>query len=237
MTEHENEDLTAEKTAKETDTKAVEYPVEGQEKPLLKDAKTGKFIKGTGSSGKGGRKPGSRDRVSQQLVDIAQSLMERRGAELLEEVADRAPEQALALITKIIPATELTRLFEQDRQAIEAEKSNHITISLVGGNAPTNNRLGSTVERLTSPDDDLEMVVPEPSQEPTEAPLGDPIEPVSAVASEPTQADMDAVAAREARERQARQNEVIRQYGGLTGRKPRGSSGNGIEYPDDGGMI
>ena len=129
----EDSDIKAEDNGKITAENTVEYTGHAPDKPILKDVKTGKFIKGTGSSGKGGRKPGSKDRVSQQLLDIAQSLMERRGAELLEEVADRAPEQALALITKIIPASELQKLFEEERSGQKSGQPVQINIGVVKG--------------------------------------------------------------------------------------------------------
>ena len=208
----------------------VEYAVEGQEKPLLKDAKTGKFIKGTGHSGKGGRKIGSKDRVSQKLVDIAQSLMERRGAELLEEVADRAPEQALALITKIIPASELTKLFEQDRA--ETELRDHtININLVGGTSlpRPENAIEAPVQRIKHTPDDLATVISEGAYMATEEPVERAPEPSREDkfrAVQDAQEEADRLAVERERERVAIQNENIKRHGGRTGLKRRGGGGH-----------
>lgn len=243
MTDHDIEQETEEVSTKaEPDNNSVGSPStlppdvaprEAYTRELKRDPVTGKFIAGTGSRGYlGGRPRNSRDKITTTMIRLAEETAAEYGQEMFEKLARTDPAACLALITRLLPNADLSKAIEGE--STDDDQKVNVTISLVGGNAPTNNRLESPVERLTSPDRDLEMVVPEPSQEPTEAPLSDPVEPVDPVVSEPTQADMDAVAAREARERQERQNEVIRQYGGLTGRKARGSSGNGIEYPEDG---
>lgn len=213
----EDSDIIDADTDKITDVQTVEYTVEGQDKPLLKDKKTGKFVAGTGSSGKGGRKPGSKDRVSQQLVDIAQSLMERRGAELLEEVADRAPEQALALITKIIPASELQKLFEEDRAGQKGDQPVQVNIGVV-----------RATERLQDTRSQAQI---ETRQRGLESRIERVTEPVEDVVS--TQDDRDEEAAREARERAARQRDAIKAHGGLTGRPRRSSAPDTLPYRDE----
>jgi hypothetical protein len=150
-----------------TDVKTVKYAVEGQEKPLLKDAKTGKFIKGTGSSGKGGRKKGSRDRVSQAMVDLATDLVANRGAELFAEMADRDPAQALALVAKIVPPEEMRKVFEEEREP-DKGSAQQVTINLVSSPSPrlSDNRtsqqiedrqrgLEAPVERIQRPTEDV----------------------------------------------------------------------------------
>ena len=205
----EQHEITDENTAKDTDAKTVKYTGHAPDKPILKDAKTGKFIAGTGSSGKGGRKKGSKDRVSQQLVDIAQSLMERRGAELLEEVADRAPEQALALITKIIPASELQKLFEEDRAGVKGDQPVQVNIGVVSG--PERLSDGRTAQQVedqqrglidrikpseTAPENVIEGEVAPPWDEPSEP------------TNQPTRDTQDDLAARAERERIRRQTRL-----------------------------
>jgi hypothetical protein len=204
-------EITDENTAGNMDTKTVKYAVEGQEKPLLKDAKTGKFIKGTGSSGKGGRKKGSRDRVSQAMVDLATDLVANRGAELFSEMADRDPAQALALVAKIVPPEEMRKVFEQEREP-EKGRPVQVNIGVVPSPSPrlSDNR---SEEEITTRQRGLES----------------PVERLP----EPTQETQDEMAAREAREKRARLNDAIRAHGGATGRARRAEAPiDPIEYRD-----
>ena len=224
---------------------------ESYHKPLKRDPKTGKFIAGTGSRAYlGGRPKGAKDRVSQQLLTVAESLMQRRGAELLEEVADRAPEQALALITKIIPPQELQKLFEEDREGQKRDKANEVTIRVVS--APNDRQIEHRSEqemldhqrglthRIEPTEDDLKHVIEADDTPPWDEPE-EPARPQGEASTqtpqEPTRADMDELAAQAARDRAQRQNDVIRAHGGLTGRRPRGSAPDTLDYPDDPSIV
>jgi hypothetical protein len=215
-------EITDENTANNMDTKTVKYAVEGQEKPLLKDAKTGKFIKGTGHSGKGGRKKGSKDRVSQAMVDLATELVADRGAELFHEMADRDPAQALALVAKIISPEELRAVYAQDR-AEEKNTPQDVTIRLVSAPSP---RLSDTRSQ-----DDVDA-----RQRGLTAPVERLIEP-SEDAVVATQDEADEEAVRAERERVRRQNELLKEHGELVGRRPRSAAPDTLPYPDDPSMI
>ena len=205
-----------------TGAKTVKYSGASPDKPILKDAKTGKFIAGTGTSGKGGRKKGSKDRVSQAMVDLATELVANRGSELFAEMADRDPAQALALVTKIIPPEEMRALFSEDRVAAETQDTN-VTINLVSAPSPrlsdsrSDQQITDTQRGLTRPVERIEK----PSEDAVVA----------------TQVDADEEAARAERERQERQRDAIKAHGGLTGRAARRSAPDVIEYRDDGEVI
>ena len=100
-----------------TGSDPVEYAGATPDKPILKCPKTGKFLPGTGTSGKGGRPKGAKDRASAQLKEIVEDLVARRGAQMLEDIADRSPENAMAIIAKILPPEDLREAFRVDRKA------------------------------------------------------------------------------------------------------------------------
>ena len=209
---------------------------ESYHKPLKRDPVTGKFIAGTGSRAYlGGRPKGAKDRVSRQMLDIAQSLLERRGSELLEEVADRAPSEALALITKIIPASELTTLFNEERAEEAGGRDNTVRISVVS--APERLPDGRTAQQLEDQQRGLTTRLSD-SQEDRQLTVGDsPAEPVSpsgdrmdAGSQEPCEEELRLLAELE---RVRKQNEVIKAHGGLTGRAKRSAPSTALDYPDE----
>ena len=209
---------------------------ESYHKPLKRDPVTGKFIAGTGSRAYlGGRPKGAKDRVSRQMLDIAQSLLERRGSELLEEVADRAPSEALALITKIIPASELTTLFNEERAQESGGRDNTVRISVVS--APerlSDNRTAQQLEdqqrgltkRLSDSQEDRQLTVGDSPTEPV-SPSGDRMD---AGSQEPCEEELRLLAELE---RVRKQNEVIKAHGGLTGRAKRSAPSTALDYPDE----
>ena len=93
-----------------------------------RDPITGHFLPGCRPGP--GRPKGSRDKVSTRLVDLMTDLMERRGEELLERIADTNPSDALAILTRIVPQAELQRIF-LDGDGENANKINNIQITLV----------------------------------------------------------------------------------------------------------
>lgn len=203
------------------------YPVENTDgspaKPLLKDARTGKFIKGTGGSGKGGRPQGSRDKISRKLVDLCTELVADKGSEMLDHLSRTDPAAAMAICLKVVPPEEMRRVFNDDLDTTK-DAIQQITISLVG--KPTEQRIEPPKPRLErASEDDIAQAIPQYQTEdivPDSAPEARPETP-----SEPTQEELE-------RERVARQNETLRMYGGLTGTPSRAQrKGNGIDYPDD----
>lgn len=107
-----------------------------------RDEKTGRFVKGWKG---GGRPVGSKDKVSTRLVNLMTEMMEKRGEELIERIADDDPAAALAILTRIVPQAELQRIFldgDEDKQ----ERDTNITIRLV--NQQENQALTHDTPRL-----------------------------------------------------------------------------------------
>jgi hypothetical protein len=65
-----------------------------------RDTKTGRFL--TGNNG-GGRKPGSRNKLSESFVADALASWEKHGAEVLERVAREEPGTYLRAIVALMP--------------------------------------------------------------------------------------------------------------------------------------
>ena len=107
-----------------------------------RDPITGHFL--PGNSG-GGRPKGSKDKVSQKLVNLMTELMERRGEELIGRVADDDPAAALAILTRIVPQAELQRIF-LDGDGDKQGNDTNITIRLV--NQQDNQALTHDTPRL-----------------------------------------------------------------------------------------
>jgi len=191
--------------------------------PPKKDPKTGRFIAGTGSSLKGGRPKGSKDRVSKAMVDLATDLVRDRGSELFNVMADRDPAQALALVAKIISPEELRAVYAEDR--VETEVRDHtININLVGGTSlpRPENAIEAPVQRIKHTPDDLSTVISEGAYMATEEPVERAPEP----SVQDAQEKADRLAVERERERVAMQNETIKRHGGQTGRQRRGGSGH-----------
>jgi len=66
-----------------------------------RDTKTGRFL--AGNSGNGGRRPGSRGKLSEQFLLDLRDLWDRRGVEVLERVADEDPAALLRAISGLLP--------------------------------------------------------------------------------------------------------------------------------------
>jgi hypothetical protein len=97
--------------------------------PPQRDPITGHFL--PGNSG-GGRPKGSKDKVSQKLVNLMTDLMDRRGEEMLERIADSNPSDAMAILTRIIPQAELQRIYSDNSE--EDQQLKDISIRLVSDN-------------------------------------------------------------------------------------------------------
>lgn len=121
-TESDTETLTA--CAEDVDEMRQETAVKPARDPI-----TGHFL--PGNRGGPGRPKGSKDKVSTRLVDLMTDLMDRRGEELLERIADTSPSDALAILTRIVPQAELQRIF-LDGDGDKSNQINNIQITLVG---------------------------------------------------------------------------------------------------------
>ncbi len=210
-----------------TAEKAVDSQAEWSA-PAKRDPVTGRFIAGTGGSLKGGRPKGSKDRVSKAMVDLATELVANRGAELFEAMADRDPAQALALVAKIVPPEEMRAVFHEERTGEKTGQPVQVTIGVV----PSPERLPDS--RTQQDVDDRQRGLTqriERASEPVERVVSDV--PQEAGRSEP-EADKRA---QEEADRVRRQNDAIRAHGGLTGRAPRGSAPDTLEYRDDGDWL
>jgi len=97
--------------------------------PPQRDPVTGHFLPGNRG---GGRPKGSKDKVSQKLVNLMTDLMDRRGHEMLERIADNNPSDALAILTRIIPQAELQRIYSENNE--EDHTLRDISIRLVSDN-------------------------------------------------------------------------------------------------------
>jgi hypothetical protein len=65
-----------------------------------RDTKTGRFLAGNNG---GGRKPGSRNKLSEAFVADVQATWEKHGAEVLERVAREEPASYLRTIAALMP--------------------------------------------------------------------------------------------------------------------------------------
>ena len=241
------EDNTVENTANNMDTQDVNSAIKADgtqqydpaewSKAPKKDPKTGRFIAGTGGSTKGGRPKGSKDRVSQAMVDLATELVADRGRELFHEMADRDPAQALALVSKIISPEELRAVYAEDRKE-EKNQPQEVTINLVSSPSPrlsdrrTDQQIQDNQRGLTSPVQRIESPSQDDLRDVIEAAVDEPTEPV-----ESPQEVADREAAEAERQRVARQNALIREHGGMTGKPRRGSAPNTLDYPDDPSIV
>jgi hypothetical protein len=213
--------------------KAVDLHTEWSAPPR-RDPVTGKFIKGTGGSLKGGRPKGSKDRVSKAMVDLATDLVANRGSELFEAMADRDPAQALALVAKIVPPEEMRAVFQEER---EPDRGQAIQVNI--GVVPSPQRLPDSrsqqlvddnqrglTTRLSASQEDRQLTVGDSPSEHV-SPSGDRMDAGSQELLEEEQRLMAEL------ERVRKQNEAIKAHGGLVGRAPRSAAPDTLEYKDD----
>ena len=129
------EKVTASDTeALEGSLEPIEYAVkktDGSEgKPLLKDPKTGRWLKGTGAPAGGGRPKGSKDKITRTMIDMATQTLEESGARMWQDLAASDPVACLALITKLLPNQELSEAIQQSDSATDT-RLRDITVRLV----------------------------------------------------------------------------------------------------------
>ena len=94
---------------------------------VLRDPVTGKFLPGTARGP--GRPHGSKGKLNKTVVETLSAIWERRGMEVLEELADTNPAALAAIVSRLVPQ-------DMVREAIDGEEAKDkantdITIRLV----------------------------------------------------------------------------------------------------------
>ena len=106
---------------------AVIKPQDNQYGEVKRCEITGKFLPGTARGP--GRPHGSKGKLNKTVVDTLSAIWEKRGMEVLEELADTNPAALAAIVSRLVPA-------DMVREAISGEEategaSKDITIRLV----------------------------------------------------------------------------------------------------------
>ena len=104
---------------------------------------TGKFLPGTAAGP--GRPHGSKGKLNKTVVETLSAIWEKRGMEVLEELADTNPAALAAIVSRLVPQ-------DMVREAIDGEdakssKNGDITIRLVQ-TSDTNQALEDMTSRL-----------------------------------------------------------------------------------------
>jgi hypothetical protein len=143
----------------------------------LRDPKTGRWIKGTGGSLKGGRPVGARDKITNQMIRLAEETAAEYGEEMFRRLAKDDPAACLALITRLLPNSDLSKAIEG-----ESEGGNEITQVNISITPSPTQRLpdARTQEQVDAQQRGLARPV-----ERLEAPLDDVVEEVAQAPSEP----------------------------------------------------
>jgi hypothetical protein len=219
--ESESIDTNDANTAEKAVGSEVYNPEEWSSAPL-RDPKTGRWAKGTGGSRKGGRPVGARDKITNQMIRLAEETAAEYGEQMFKKLAKDDPAACLALITRLLPNSDLSKAIEGesgDQDAIQ-----QVTINLVSSPNP----------RLSDSRTDQQI---EDRQRGLESPverLPEPVEEAEVVSTQEAREAADEDAVRAERERIRRQNDAIKAHGGLTGRAPRSSGPvDPIEYRDN----
>ena len=94
---------------------------------VLRDPVTGKFLPGTARGP--GRPHGSKGKLNKTVVETLSAIWEKRGMEVLEELADTNPAALAAIVSRLVPADMVREAIDGD----EAKKQDNtdITIRLV----------------------------------------------------------------------------------------------------------
>jgi hypothetical protein len=111
----------------------VKNPDGSLRKPLLKDPKTGQWIKGTGQPNGGGRPKGSKDKITRTMIDMASSTLEEHGEAMWQQLSRTDPVACLALISKLLPTADLSAAIQGENSA-DNQQLRDISIRLVSDN-------------------------------------------------------------------------------------------------------
>lgn len=171
---------------------------------------------------KGGRPVGARDKITNQMIRLAEETAAEYGEEMFRRLAKDDPAACLALITRLLPNSDLSKAIEG-----ESEGGSEITQVNISITPAPSQRLPDSRSQQQIDDRQRGLIS---RVQPSEDDLRDVIE--EAVAA-PTVDTRDEEAARAERERVRRQNDAIRAHGGLTGRAPRSAAPDTLDYRDD----
>ena len=116
----------------------IEIPVINSDgsarKPLLKDPKTGQWLKGTGQPNGGGRPKGAKDKITRTMIDMATSTLEEHGERMWRDLSATDPVACLALITKLLPNVDLSAAIQGADNSEDNQRLKDISIRLVSDN-------------------------------------------------------------------------------------------------------
>ena len=133
----------------------IEIPVINSDgsarKPLLKDPKTGQWLKGTGQPNGGGRPKGAKDKITRTMIDMATSTLEEHGERMWRDLSTNDPTACLALITKLMPQIDLSAAIQGADNSEDNQRLRDISIRLVSDNTKALGR--DDVPKLTDSGD------------------------------------------------------------------------------------
>ena len=96
---------------------------------VLRDPVTGKFLAGTKAGP--GRPKGLKDRLNVQVIQTLEALWEKRGAEIIDQLAAEKPEVVASLIARLIPQELATQAITGNDEAEKGQGNQEVTIRLV----------------------------------------------------------------------------------------------------------
>jgi hypothetical protein len=95
---------------------------------VLRDPVTGKFLAGTKAGP--GRPKGLKDRLNVQVIATLEALWDKRGAEIIDQLAAEKPEVVASLIARLIPQELATQAITGE-ETEKAQGNQEVTIRLV----------------------------------------------------------------------------------------------------------
>ena len=110
------------------------YDPEKWSGPPVRDARTGRFIAGTGSSLRGGRPVGARDKITTTMIQLAEETAREHGKDMFQRLAKTDPAACLALITRLLPNADLSKAIQGGEDS-EGATITQIDISITPGPA------------------------------------------------------------------------------------------------------
>ena len=94
---------------------------------VLRDPVTGKFLAGTKAGP--GRPKGLRDRLNVQVIETLEALWDKRGAEIIDQLAAEKPEVVAQLIARMIPQELATQAITGEAE--KAQGNQEVTVRVV----------------------------------------------------------------------------------------------------------
>ena len=96
---------------------------------VLRDPVTGKFLAGTKAGP--GRPKGLKDRLNVQVIATLEALWDKRGAEIIDQLAAEKPEVVASLIARLIPQELATQAITGNDEADKAQGNQEVTVRVV----------------------------------------------------------------------------------------------------------